>query len=278
MSLAVTHRVMARSHDAPMTHPTFVPVPRQPPILRRLSLEWEHRTIRAADLRHVHSWHLPGDEVASLDDVLDRCGFTRRVETGPRPNRRDGHDPGMEARYDAYLLHLLVLARTDELAGRIVLQRILPALSGIARRHTARGLALHDLLDDLVANAWTVIRTYPVDRRPRRVVANLVRDVGFQTIVRPTRRSSSTEVATSHDRMGETEVLVEPSPLAELVDLLREARRLEILSEADLELICQLVTLGRPEHLAAVRQVSARTVRNHRDAIVHRLRHLAGAA
>ncbi len=258
-----------------MTHPTFS---HQSPILRQLSAEWQHRTIRAADLRHVRTWDMPGDNVASLDEMLDRCGYVHRVGDGVLVDRRTRHDPVLEADHDAYILHLLVIARTDELAGRIVLQRILPALSAIARRRAGSDRLLHDLLDDLIANAWATIRTYPIERRPQRVVANLVRDIGFQTLVRPSRRLNANEIPTTHDRMGDVEATVATSPLSEMTELLHEAHRSGVLSDADLDLIAQLINLGRPEHLAAVRDVSPRTVRNHRDAIVHRLRHLAAAA
>lgn len=260
-----------------MTHTGVAPFSHQSPILGRLMAECQHRTIRAADLRHVRGWDLPGDEIDSLDDVLHRCGFVR-VDDARATGIRVWNEPTLEMSYDAYSLHLLVLARTDELAGRIVLQRILPALSGIARRHIGSGGALHDLLDDLVANAWPTIRCYPVDRRPHRVVANLVRDVAFQTLVRPARRLNAAEVPMTHDRMGDVEAGTSTSPLIELIELLDDAQQAGALSTADRELIRQLIELGRPEHLAAVRHVSARTIRNHRDAIIHRLRNVATAA
>ena len=271
---------MPPSDDAPMTSPSSPPVqntdtPRTPtpqaPLVRRLSVEWQHRTMRAVDLRRVRAWQLPGGAIATLDDVLDRCGVARSPEPATQGGRHR-HDPIAEVDHDAYLIDLLRLARTDELAARIVLQRILPALAGVARRHTSNHHGFSDLLDDLVANSWASIRTYPVERRPRRVVANLVRDIGFQTIVRPARRRNATEMPVDHAALAAPEVPGDRHPLVELVELLGDAERIGVLSAVDVQLIRDLIRLGRPEHLAVLLDVTPRTVRNHRDAVVHRLR------
>ncbi|MCU1389962.1 MAG: hypothetical protein JWL72_3300 [Ilumatobacteraceae bacterium] len=283
---------MSRSHDAAMTQlPNSVIQPAssnpsdtagasitspsrpfvQAPIMRSLSIEWQHRTVRAADLRRARAWQLPGAAVTSLDDLLDRCGFTPTPEAGCA--RRDRpRDPQADDAHDAYLIDLLRVARTDELAARIVLQRILPALCGTARRHAPERQSFHALLDELVSNAWPVIRTYPVDRRPRRVVANLVRDIGFQTFVRPTRLRYASEVPVTHEDLGDQETSAETHPLTELIELLGHAAQARVISAADVELMIELVRLGRPERVAVARQVTPRTVRNHRDAILYRLR------
>ncbi|MCU1400713.1 MAG: hypothetical protein JWN62_3822, partial [Acidimicrobiales bacterium] len=96
----------------------------QAPIVRRLSIEWQHRTVCAADLRRARAWQLPGEAVTSLDDMLDRCGFTPTPEAGCA-RRELPRDPQADGAHDAYLIDLLRVARTEELAARIVLQRIL---------------------------------------------------------------------------------------------------------------------------------------------------------
>jgi len=240
-------------------------------VLERLSTEWRHLAGRAADLEAVRRWGLPGGEILTLDDVLVRCGYRPR----PRPGGQYRVDEPEV--HDAYLLRLLTVARDEPLAARIVLQRILPALCALARRHAAGYLDQLDLLDELVGNAWAAIRNYPVERRRRSVVPNLVRDIGFQTIVRPIRKRHATELPTRNVELRETEHSVDVEPLDELVDLLHEARRCG-LAQGDIDLICELVTLGRPEEVAAVRRVTPRTIRNRRDVIVRRLRDLAPAA
>jgi DNA-binding CsgD family transcriptional regulator len=254
---------------------------RRSPILERLTTEWRHLAVRAADLDHVRQWGLPGAEVHSLDDVLIRCGYRpapvagtpRAVRSAADRSRREA----AEQAQDDYLLRVLTIARHDRLAGRIALQRILPSLCALARRRSSTVPAQQDLLDDLVANAWPSIRTYPLDRRPRWIVPNLVRDVEFQTFVRPLRRHNAAELPMAIHDLRDGEHMAHAEPLDELVDLLNEARR-GGLSQTDVDLICQIVTHNRTDLIADQLQVSSRTVRNHRDAIVHRLRTVALAA
>lgn len=255
---------------------------RRPPILDRLASEWRCITIRADEVNTARSWELPGGQVRTLDEVLERCGYVaagaaaRTAATNHR-TRPEGQDAGDGAAHDAYLLRLLTLARDDQLAARIVLQRIVPLLVAFARQHSPTVWARHALLDDLIGNAWPTIRCYPIERRPRRVVPNLVRDIGFATIVRPARRQSASEMPTGHANLREREYLIEPEPLDELVELLNQARSTGM-AQCEIDLICRIVTMHRPADVARVLQVSTRTVRNHRDAIVHRLRKVAAVA
>ena len=250
---------------------------RRATILDRLATEWRHLTVRAADLATVRRWGLPGGDIHSLDDVLIRSGYVPFSSTPATTSTPMPRTPTPGEAHDAYLLALLALARHDPLAARIVLQRILPALCAFSRRHAPNHAAQQDLLDELIGNAWAAIRRYPIERRPRWVVPNLVRDIGFQTIVRPLRRRSASERPMTHDTLLDTEALTFVEPLDELVTLLNEART-RGMSAADIELICQIVTLNRPENVADVQHVSPRTVRNRRDVIVHRLRDIATAA
>ncbi len=238
------------------------------PVLTRLHHEWQRITARSRELGEVRRWDLPGMPVVTLDDILHRCGYSAEAAASG-DDRRAG---------DEYLLRLVQLARVEVLAGRIVLQRILPPLCAVARRHTSGPHQRHDLMDELIANAWPVIRNYPTDRRDRWVAANLVRDITFETIVRPARRRCSQEVPTAHDLIGDQADLIAIEPLAELIDLLRDAHDAPGVSEADIAFICQLINLGKAERMAVALDVSPRTVRNHRDAVVHRLRTVAGRA
>jgi hypothetical protein len=247
----------------------------QAPVLRRLHDEWTHLSIRASELRAVRSWGLPGAPVQSLDDVLARCGY--RAGATVAGDVRDHYAAGDDDAHDDYLLRIVALARTNSLAARIVLQRILPGLSAAAGRHSNNSAQRHGVLDDLVANAWPIIRNYPVERRPRRIVSNLVRDTAFQTFVRPVRRRSSGEIPTTHDRLHESAVVQNSESLDELVALLHEARR-KGMAQADIDLICQLVSLGSTDEVALLHNVTPRTIRNHRSAVVHRLRSIAAEA
>lgn len=83
---------------------------------------------------------------------------------------------------------------------------------------------------------------------------------------------ASAEVVTAPHRMIDTPNPPAVEPLHELVDLLRDAKQLGAVSYRDVTFICELVNHRRPEHLAAKKEVTPRTIRNHRDAIEHRLR------
>jgi hypothetical protein len=50
------------------------------------------------------------------------------------------------------------------------------------------------MFDDLVANAWLRIRTFPIDRRPAKIAVNVLRDAEYVTCVRPRRLRSAGEV------------------------------------------------------------------------------------
>jgi DNA-directed RNA polymerase specialized sigma24 family protein len=76
--------------------------------------------------------------------------------------RRDG---------DPWLAQLIAGAQAgDELAGRCVVQAVLGRLVAMARRDSRLDV------DQLVGALWLRIRSYPLGRRPRAIVSNLVLD------------------------------------------------------------------------------------------------------
>ncbi|HEY4331084.1 MAG TPA: hypothetical protein VGM78_00885 [Ilumatobacteraceae bacterium] len=239
--------------------------------LSMLRIEWSHITTRSCELRAARAWGLAGAPVRSLDEVLERCGYR------PVPADLGQRDTG-SAEHDQQLLQLVTLARQDSLAARVVLQRILPGLCGVAYRQSTNRRRRQEVLDDLISNAWLRIRCYPVERRPHFVAANLIRDIAFETLVRPTRRRSASEVARSHDDMADR--IDEPAvePLDELVGLLAHAYETKHVNRDDVDFVARLLRHGRPENLAAEMDVTPRTIRNHRGAVVHRLRAAAAAA
>jgi hypothetical protein len=85
----------------------------------KLVKEWQIISSRQKEVDAVNSWNLPGKKVTNLDQVLVRAGFNTA--------RNDSQG-------DNYLWQLVKRASEDELAARIVLQRILPPLVAIARR------------------------------------------------------------------------------------------------------------------------------------------------
>jgi hypothetical protein len=142
--------------------------------------EWNARATRAAHLRTVNSWHLLTTTVSHMDELLVAAGFGRAVDD------TDG---------DHILWHLAVLARTEHLAGRVVLQRVLPALLAHARRHSGTHPGgTSGAFDELLACAWETVLTYPADRRPVKVAANIVLDSQYRAFVAPVRKKRASEV------------------------------------------------------------------------------------
>ena len=163
------------------------------------------------------------------------------------------------------------------LSARVVLQRLAPGLVAIARRrggeHTTQR---HQLLDDLLANAWIVIRRYPIDGRPTKVAANLLRDIEYQTFVRPARlrRVPTTTYPWSHaqgpDGEDDPPDTAEPSTHDRLMAVLVEARR-RGMSDDDIRFALSLANGRTTDELAERLGLSGRAVRYRRERLVESL-------
>ena len=132
-------------------------------LVGRLNREWAHLRTAEHTARAVRGWSARCRALAGLTDL---AGLEERL------------DAADAATTDAVLLALLVLARDDELAARVVLQRMLGKAVRLAGTHLARQAELGGVDRDegqavAVAAFWQVIRTYPVSARPARVAANL---------------------------------------------------------------------------------------------------------
>ena len=103
------------------------PVPRSRPALVHARLrnrgpaghvvaEWERLARSRALLRHVNSWDFLMTPVDHIDEVLEVCGFGKRVD---------------DSDADHMFLCLVRLAAHDDLAARIALHRVLPAIMAI---------------------------------------------------------------------------------------------------------------------------------------------------
>ena len=148
-------------------------------VSRPLNEEWDRLVADPSTARRVATWPAVLARHPGPEALLAAVG-------------RDGRLPMAVA--DQVLAELVRVAREDPLAARIALQRVLPGLVRVAVRRTAHR---HDrrqrLFDDLVANAWLVIRSYPLERRPVKIAVNVLRDTEYLTCVRPARLRSATE-------------------------------------------------------------------------------------
>jgi DNA-directed RNA polymerase specialized sigma24 family protein len=243
------------THSQPsLTHPAG-----SAPLVRKLVTEWGAIAAQPQTLRVINQWGLPGGPIEHLDEVLLRAGY------------------GIDTKYencDAFLFALVKRAAHDDLAARIVLQRILPPLIAIAGRrgHIVNG-GFNAAFNEILGQAWILIRQYPVDRRPAKIASNLVRDTEYFAFVRNA-RLKRLEVESWTDDVDEKfvsldEETIEPS--VEFAQIIHDAVRRGIRS-APLQLIMRLSSGETIEDIAAEAGVCVRTVRTWRRKAIIELR------
>ena len=154
---------------------------------------------------------------------------------------------------DPWLGRLIVAAQDgDALAGRCVVQAVLGRLVAIARRDSRLDV------DQLAGALWLRIRSYPLERRPRAIVSNLVLDA-------------------RKDAVAELRPLPIPPPPpprrhAVAADLLIEAVRIGVIDAPIAEVMGSVYVLGLSGKAAAERHgVTPTTVRWRCSAGMRRL-------
>lgn len=233
-------------------------------LLTRLQREWNVLRTRRAVLQRAAGWHIAPGPLASLDELLVLTG----LGAGP-----------VEPECDGRLAELVRIARHDDVAARVVLQRMLPGLSASAKRYSRSFDTQLEALDELLSEAWSVIRSFPIERRDRYVIKNLLRDCEYRAFLKPKRRLLVHEL-TDPRTFDESASAVPDSPLDQLrtlVDLLQQARA-GGMSDADLTVVTTLLNTSSVNEAAAQLHVTDRTVRNRRRAVVRQLRALAEVA
>ena len=235
-----------------------------PSFAHRLDAEWARLRTSRRCVQRARAWRSgdpddPLDAVlASIDDLDDLIRATQRGAGA------DGSD-------NAILLRLVELASADELAGRIVIQRILPGLISRAARY--RDFRDHiDPVEIVVPAAWFAVRTHDTIGRRNHVAATLISDAVYDAFRRPLRRRASTEVVTPSHRLGlrvpETAV---GAPLVELAEVIRDASAAGV-ARVDTDLLCHLARAESVGAVASERGVTDRTIRNHRRRAVANVR------
>jgi hypothetical protein len=174
---------------------------------------------------------------------------------------------------DRVLLGLVtrVVRDGDELAARVLLQLLLPGTRNLARRWWALGDP-----DERAAAAVTAvyhrIRTYPLDRRPGRIAANVLLDAA-----RELRRAVPRVVATPTPDPQRAESPTMTNPAVELAEVLRDAVACGVIAPEDARLIARTrITGHRVADIAATHHLGTRALWDRRQRAEAKLA-LAGA-
>jgi hypothetical protein len=227
---------------------------------RRLDAEWQHLRTSRRMIRRARAWALadPAHPLAAVAvDIDDLDDLLRATQRGAAADNE-------------ILLRLVELACTDELAGRVVIQRLLPGLV----RQALPYRCFHDDVDPValaVSAAWLALRSYDTGRRRHHVAASLLSDAIFDAFRRPLRRRSARELVRSPDLFVDMVYVEQPSGLEELAEVVREARAAGV-ADRDVQLIRELARADSPSLVASQRQVTTRTIRNHRERAVSSVR------
>jgi hypothetical protein len=201
--------------------------------------------------------------LTSLDELLVLTGL------GPGPTTSSS---------DETMCRLVALAREDDLAARVVLQRMLPGLSSCAKRNSSTFDARLDALDELLSEAWAVIRSFPIERRSRYVIKNLLRDCEYRAFLKARRRLLIHELTDpAHLDLAVQTDESDGEPLTTIVDLLGRARAAGM-SDSDVAVVTTLLNTSTVKQAAAALRVTDRTVRNRRQSVVRQLQALADVA
>lgn len=231
-----------------------------------LDREWRQLRRRPAAVAAANGWAILPTTVTDLQDLLVAVGYRAASEpTGVGRDEQNGR-----------LHRLLTVARHDDLAARIVLQRLVPGLVVDLARRGDRDRRRDDRFEELVGSAWISIRLAHVATDSRCVAGRLLDDAWYRAFKAPRRRRAAQELAVDPNAFHELPDEPDPTAFEELAAIVGEARR-RGLDAADVQLIKELVRVESPSRLAAERQVTPRTIRNHRDRAVHSLRRLAAA-
>lgn len=121
-------------------------------------------------------------ELPSVTSNLRKWAKTQPALAGVTslPDLLDTIDSAGASRADEILLALIQLTHDgQQLAGKVVLQAMLPKLSRMAATSTMNASDANSMEERQqigVGVFWDVLATYPIDRRPQRVAGNLALD------------------------------------------------------------------------------------------------------
>jgi DNA-directed RNA polymerase specialized sigma24 family protein len=145
---------------------------------------------------------------------------------------------------DRVLLALLRRARTEQLASRLLLQAMLPGLKTLAaamlKRNPEHGdpaLEREELWQVLFVEMLERIKTYPLERRPGSVAANLVLDVKHAVLAEAQRARAAAGELPLDEPLEPDEQALHTRPGVDVEEPLRRAMAAKAITAADAELL-----------------------------------------
>jgi hypothetical protein len=244
LTQAVSRRAM--STPAPTTAHHVAPL---------LNREWELMAHRPSLVRQAQQWGITRGDFTNLNQLLVLAGHCTPATTAT----------------EQLLRELVILAETDDLAGRVVIQRLLPGLMALVRKHNGR-TGDDQVLEELIGAAWIAIRTFNPDRRPSCLAAALIGGAEHLAFKAAARRRSASEILAAPEefvtRSSSTTTLSSEEEIEELLALARASG----LSDEDLRFVDELLTCGSTAVMAERQGVTARTIRNRRNSVTYRIR------
>ncbi|MFZ4585090.1 MAG: hypothetical protein ACOYNI_07650 [Acidimicrobiia bacterium] len=184
-------------------------------IFTNLDIDWQIVAASPAAQTACRRW--------GTDPALRGCRTPDDVLA--RTDRRYG-----AAAADAVLAALARRAGTDTMAARTLLQALVPGMVSLARRHGAP--IVPDAADHVVAIALERIRTYPFDRRPRAIAANVLLD----THQRMCRQRAESRETFGHD-LTEIPAIETANAAHDVIDLVAAAVERAVIDADDAALV-----------------------------------------
>lgn len=225
-------------------------------LITMLDAEWQELAGAPEALDALRAWTAQDRALAPFADLGAAVRFARQ--------------PGHPHRSNDVLSCLVRRAGTDGLAARTLLQSVLYGLIRIAVDLRAAAGSDEEIASVVVAAAYERIRTYPVERRPDHIAANILLDTR-QAVSRNLCRPRVTEVLRADIRRQDAEE--EPASATEqLLALIDEAVRMRRLGREDARLIVLTRIADVPIHeLAAQRGCLPHSLRRRRLRAEHAL-------
>ena len=216
----------------------------------QLDAEWPELGASAPAAAALRLWARSDLSLQGFEDLRDVVHFVQRS--------------GRCLRGEQVLACLATRAASDPLAARALLQVVLYGLIRIAADFRSAASSDEEAASMVVAVAFERIRTYPIDRRPRSIAANILLDTR-QGVSRSLCRRRVPETLTADIGWHAAEA-AGPSPADELVWLVGEAVRTRKLRIDDARLIVLTRVAGvSTAELAALRGCAPQSLRRRRQ-------------